>query len=164
MSDPQRMRVYESEHQLQQMLGGEVREVRLHGTRVTLPPELRFGSIEAVQTYCDKVCLECGEPPVNVVGPAPGKKNVSKAYYTSYKQQIYIPLAQFARNEWAAREVVVLHELAHHVARGVAEAHGPEFCAVYLDLLERHMSPEVAWVLRSLYAGNAVRVAAPVVQ
>ena len=60
------------------------------------------------------------------------------------------------RTTWALRELVVLHEIAHHLC--VAEPpHGPEFVATFCELAGVVMGPEVAHVLRVVYAKEGVR-------
>jgi putative metallohydrolase (TIGR04338 family) len=54
------------------------------------------------------------------------------------------------------RELVVLHEIAHHLCR-VEPPHGPEFVAAFCELADVVMGPEVAHVLRVVYAKEGVR-------
>ena len=54
------------------------------------------------------------------------------------------------------RELVVLHEMAHHLCDG-APPHGPEFVATFCELAEAVMGHEVAHVLRVVYAKEGVR-------
>ena len=60
------------------------------------------------------------------------------------------------RSTWALRELVVLHEIAHHLS-DADPPHGPEFIATFCDLAETVMGPEVAHVLRVVYAKEGVR-------
>ena len=55
------------------------------------------------------------------------------------------------------RELVVLHELAHHLAAGTGPAHGPQFVATFCDLAAAVMGPEVGHVLRVVYTKEGVR-------
>ena len=57
---------------------------------------------------------------------------------------------------WALRELVVLHEIAHHLC-AAEPAHGPEFVSTFYDLAEAVMGPEVAHVLRVVYSQEGVR-------
>jgi putative metallohydrolase (TIGR04338 family) len=54
------------------------------------------------------------------------------------------------------RELVVLHEIAHHLC-DVEPPHGPEFVATFCELAEVVMGPEVGHVLRVVYAKEGVR-------
>jgi putative metallohydrolase (TIGR04338 family) len=56
---------------------------------------------------------------------------------------------------WALRELVVLHELAHHVAQA-DPPHGPEFVATFGELAEAVMGAEVGYLLRVVYAKEGV--------
>ena len=58
--------------------------------------------------------------------------------------------------DWALRELVVLHEIAHHLC-DAEPPHGPEFVATFCELAEAVMGPEVAHVLRVVYAKEGVR-------
>ncbi|KBE91453.1 hypothetical protein AP46_00569 [Mycobacterium tuberculosis H2463] len=57
---------------------------------------------------------------------------------------------------WAMRELVVLHEVAHHLCQ-VPPPHGPEFVATVCTLTELVMGPEVGHVFRVVYAQEGVR-------
>ncbi len=54
------------------------------------------------------------------------------------------------------RELVVLHEVAHHLCQ-VPPPHGPEFVATVCTLTELVMGPEVGHVFRVVYAQEGVR-------
>jgi putative metallohydrolase (TIGR04338 family) len=60
------------------------------------------------------------------------------------------------RTNWALRELVVLHEIAHHLS-DAEPPHGPEFTATFCELAEAVMGPEVAHILRIIYAKEGVR-------
>jgi putative metallohydrolase (TIGR04338 family) len=55
------------------------------------------------------------------------------------------------------RELVVLHELAHHLCGGDGPAHGPKFVGTFCALAATVMGPEAGHVLRVVYAKEAVR-------
>ena len=57
---------------------------------------------------------------------------------------------------WALRELVVLHEIAHHLS-DAEPPHGPQFVETFCGLAEAVMGPEVAHVLRVVYAKEGVR-------
>ena len=58
--------------------------------------------------------------------------------------------------DWALRELVVLHEVAHHLCQA-EPPHGPEFVATICALTELVMGPELGHVLRVVYAKEGVR-------
>jgi putative metallohydrolase (TIGR04338 family) len=58
--------------------------------------------------------------------------------------------------DWAMRELVVLHEMAHHLSEA-GPAHGPAFVATMCTLAELVMGPELGHVLRVVYAKEGAR-------
>lgn len=60
------------------------------------------------------------------------------------------------RQSTGAAELVVLHEVAHHLCR-CEPPHGPDFVAAFCELAETVMGPEVGHVLRVTYAKEGVR-------
>ncbi|PRC61415.1 TIGR04338 family metallohydrolase, partial [Mycobacterium sp. ITM-2017-0098] len=60
------------------------------------------------------------------------------------------------RSTWALRELVVLHEIAHHLS-DTDPPHGPDFVATFCELAAAVMGAEVAFVLRMVYAKEGVR-------
>lgn len=145
MSDTRR--VYAAENALLFMLehGGSV---QFMGSSLTLPVERRFGDLDGVRRYLGAVrerpwgSPDTPEPRVRL------RKGVTKAHWES--GVIALPDG-IGQKGWAMREVVVLHEYAHHVAWYTQEVtgHGPVFQQVYLDLLENAVGPEAAFVVRA---------------
>ena len=145
MSDTRR--VYDAENALLFMLdhGGTA---SFMGSSLTLPVERRFGDLDGVRRYLAQVRTrpwghpDTPEPVVRL------RKGVAKAHWDD--GVIALPDGIGAQG-WAMREVVVLHEYAHHVAWFTASAtgHGPVFQQVYLDLLEHAVGPEAAFVVRA---------------
>lgn len=141
--DTGRERVYQAEFRLRRMYdviaetGNPV--VELDGIHLTMPPEARFGSVDSVQLYCDRVMDLIGhDQPVRVRE----RQGTAKAHYEwnwNHGGTIAVPVVG---SRWAMREVVVLHELSHHLSPGAK--HGPGFVTVMKDLLGRVMGPEVA--------------------
>lgn len=67
---------------------------------------------------------------------------------------------QFPR--WSRYEMVVLHELAHFVTIRTyghygAAAHGREYCAIYLELVEHMMGTGAAADLRDAFKAHGVK-------
>jgi putative metallohydrolase (TIGR04338 family) len=129
------------------------RVIDFFGAQLTLPPEAKFGSVAAVQRYVDEVTARVGAPPVTVRA----RRGTKAAHYETDGAVIAVPEQD---TTWALRELVVLHELAHHLcAEGPnadAPAHGPEFVATYCELCASVMGPEVGLVLRMVYAKEGV--------
>lgn len=155
MRDSQRQRVYDAEFRLRglydtaDVIGSRV--VELDGVTLTLPPEAKFGCLDSLQRYVDAVTGAVGEVRVR------DRRTAHHAHYEAAGRTIAIP---DRRVGWAMRELVVLHELAHHYTRtehsGVA-AHGPEFVNTFADLLARTMGPEVGLAYRILCAHAGVK-------
>ncbi|HEX2616636.1 MAG TPA: TIGR04338 family metallohydrolase [Flavobacteriales bacterium] len=150
MRDTQRERVYQAEFRLRDLFATAERignpTVELDGIRLTLPPEARFASVESMQSYCDRVTTMVAASPVRVRE----RKGDAHAHYAG--GEIAVPTFG---TRWAMREVVVLHELAHHLAIG--ERHGPGFVATFNDLLARVMGPEVGLAYRILCTHEGVK-------
>lgn len=134
------------------------RVVDFFGTQLTLPPEGRFASVESVQRYVDDVL---GMAAVRDSWPGGGaltvraRRGVTAAHYERTGDGACIAVPE-GRTTWALRELVVLHEIAHHLC--VAEPpHGPEFVATFCELAGVVMGPELAHVLRVVYAKEGVR-------
>jgi putative metallohydrolase (TIGR04338 family) len=154
--DRQRAKVYVAEEFVRTLFdraaehGSQV--VDFFGTQLTLPPEGRFGSVAAVQRYVDDVLAHVGaERPLTVRG----RRGASAAHYEHGDDGATIAVPE-QRTTWALRELVVLHEIAHHLS-DAEPPHGPEFVATFCELVEAVMGPEVAHVLRVVYAKEGVR-------
>jgi putative metallohydrolase (TIGR04338 family) len=66
--------------------------------------------------------------------------------------------------KWARSEMVILHEIAHHVARtsdGQHWAHNWKFCAVYLTLIREMMGTGPERELRQQFRSRRVRFTEP---
>lgn len=161
--DAQRAKVYAAEQFVRTMFdraaerGNQV--VEFFGAQLTLPPEGRFASVASVQAYIDHVLAH---PQVRSGWPDPGpiavraRRGVTAAHYECVDGRAVIAVPE-KRTTWALRELVVLHEVAHHLSRA-QPAHGPAFVATFCDLAEAVMGPEVAYVLRVVYAKEGVRL------
>ncbi|MUL82749.1 MULTISPECIES: TIGR04338 family metallohydrolase [unclassified Mycolicibacterium] len=151
--DTQRARVYAAEQFVRTMFDRAAqhssRAIDFFGTSLTLPPEAKFGSVESVQRYVDDVAARVGAQPVAVRR----RRGATAAHYELVDGKAVIAVPE--RDIWALRELVVLHELAHHVARE-DPPHGPGFVAAYCELCETIMGPEVGLVLRMVYAKEGV--------
>lgn len=169
--DSQRALVYEAEQLVRNMFDRAdktgSRTVELIGSEVTLPVERRFASIESIQDYIDRVLAldwvrrrwERASVPVHVRARAGN----NAAHYESDCAAIAVPEYR-SGTAWAFRELVVLHELAHHLdpmhpddpGARVAPAHGPEFLHRYLELVSEVVGPEAGFVLRATLSAAGV--------
>jgi putative metallohydrolase (TIGR04338 family) len=133
--------------------------VEFFGVQLTLPPEGRFASVESVQRYVDDVlalpAVRQHWPGVSPARVRP-RRAATAAHYENRDGAGVIAVPDRDTAGWAMRELVVLHEVAHHLCRGLPP-HGPEFVATICTLAELVMGPEVGHVLRVVYAKEGVR-------
>lgn len=161
--DHQRSKVYAAEQFVRTLFDRAAqhnsRSIDFFGTQLTLPPEARFGSVEAVQRYVDDVL---GLPAVGArFGAAPvsvrARRGESAAHYENRGGTGTIAVPDRGGSDWALRELVVLHEIAHHFCEVGGPAHGPEFVETFCELASLVMGVEVGHVLRVVYAKEGVR-------
>ena len=152
--DAQRARVYAAEQFVRTMFDRAAqhssRAIDFFGTSLTLPPEARFASVESVQRYVDDVLARVGAAPVTVRA----RRGTTAAHYELVDGAAVIAVPE-RDTTWALRELVVLHELAHHLCTE-GPPHGPAFVATYCELCATVMGPEVGLVLRMVYAKEGV--------
>jgi putative metallohydrolase (TIGR04338 family) len=153
--DTQRAKVYAAEEFARTLFDRAAehgnRVVEFFGTQLTLPPEARFATVAAVQRYVDDVLAHVGaDRPLKVRA----RRGVSAAHYERSDDGATVAVPD-RRTSWALRELVVLHEIAHHLS-DAEPPHGPEFVATFCELAEAVMGPEVAHVLRVVYAKEGV--------
>ncbi|MUM19139.1 hypothetical protein BI330_21080 [Mycobacterium sp. CBMA 623] len=134
------------------------RDIDFFGTNLTLPPEARFASVESVQRYVDEVLALVGgrwsAGPITVRA----RRGATAAHYErdGNRAAIAVPDDRDGRL-WAMRELVILHEVAHHLCPPDAPAHGHDFVGLYPELAGLAMGPEVEFILRSVYAREGAR-------
>lgn len=162
--DAQRSKVYAAE-QLVRVLFDRAAEhgsaaIDFFGTSLTLPPEARFASVESVQRYVDSV-LEHAAVQARWPEAAPlavrARRGVTAAHYERCGEAATIAVPE-RYDRWALRELVVLHEIAHHLC-DARPPHGPRFVGAFCELAGMVMGPEVEHVLRVVYAKEDVRLA-----
>lgn len=160
--DTQRAKVYAAEDFVRTLFDRADehgnRAVEFFGTNLTLPPEARFASVDSVQRYVDDV-LALGAvrerwPDVAQLSVRP-RRGLTAAHYERGDDGAAIAVPE-RRTTWALRELVVLHEIAHHLC-DADPPHGAEFVTTLCGLAEVVMGPEVAHVLRVVYAKEGVR-------
>ncbi|MVU80016.1 TIGR04338 family metallohydrolase [Nocardia sp. ET3-3] len=166
--DAQRSRVYDAEGLVRGMFDRAdefgTRTVELHGSRITLPIERRFASVDSVQTYVERVLAlnwvraQWDRSAVAVTVRA--RAGAKAAHYESEGAVLAVPL-HAGGTAWALRELVILHELAHHLEPKPDDAapHGPEFCGRYIELVDGVIGPEAALVLRTTMYSCGIRIA-----
>jgi putative metallohydrolase (TIGR04338 family) len=162
--DTGRSRVYAAEHFVRTLFdraaGHSSRAIDFFGESITLPPEARFGSVESVQRYVDEVMAL---PAVAARWPQRGtlavraRRAATAAHYENLDGAGVIAVPERGAAGWAMRELVVLHEVAHHLDASGGPAHGPAFVAMFCELAAAVMGPEVGHVLRVVYTKEGVR-------
>ncbi len=126
--------------------GAPGRQVDVFGVALTLPPEARFASVESVQRYVDQALRLLGRTPDVRVR---SRRGAGSAHYEPDPPVIAVPAS--AEGAWALRELVVLHEVAHHLVAGGVAAHGPEFTSTLVGVLRTVMGPEAAFAAEVVF-------------
>lgn len=156
--DYQKGRVYSAEQSLRWFYDNtHDNTVSIHGVVLQLEPEARYGDLRGVQAYVDRVTA------LPSVQAALGRGIVQRVAVRERKTDHHahyrlgtIAVHTQSGTRWAMRELVILHELAHHFTRG--NGHGPEFVATFITLLDLVMGPQVAMALRVLCDHEGVEV------
>ena len=162
--DTQRSRVYAAEQFVRVLFDRAAqhnsRTVEFFGASLTLPPEARFASVESIQRYVDDVLalpaiagIGRGARPVTVRA----RRAATAAHYERHDDTAVIAVPDRLSADWAMRELVVLHEVAHHLCDPKVPPHGPDFVATFCSLAAAVMGPEAGHVLRVVYAKEGVR-------
>lgn len=161
--DSQRSKVYAAEEFIRTLFDRAAEHgshaIDFFGTQLTLPPEGRFGSVESVQRYVDDVlALPAVRERWPTISPlrVRARRAATAAHYENRGGAGIIAVPDRDTADWAMRELVVLHELAHHLCQA-PPPHGPEFVATMCRLSELVMGPELGHVLRVVYAKEGVR-------
>ncbi len=143
------------------------RTVQLAGAEITLPAEARFASIDAVQDYVRRVLDLPGvrERFPRAAEPVSVRKRRGRrqAHYARrvpvsgggpVEAEIAIPSDSEGR--WALRELVVLHEVAHHLDDTEGPSHGRGFVLTLIELVGLVLGPEAAFVYRVVLADSGI--------
>ncbi|WP_167478745.1 TIGR04338 family metallohydrolase [Nocardia arthritidis] len=167
MRDAQRAKVYDAEQLVRGVFDRADeygnRTVELYGSQLTLPIERRFASVASVQSYADKVLalnwVRAQWERAAVTVRVRARAGATAAHYETADGVLAVPLHS-GGTAWALRELVVLHELTHHLEPDPAEVapHGPEFCSRYLELVDGVIGPEAALLLRTTMLGCGVEI------
>jgi putative metallohydrolase (TIGR04338 family) len=165
MADTQRSQVYGAEQHVRRLLDSvrtsQARTVQAYGSTLTIPDERQFADLASIQRYVDAVLA------LDWVGdtwPESGRalsvrkrKGQAFAHYSALLREIAIP----TDTRWAMREIVLLHEIAHHLTPG--SQHGPSFVGAFLLLVREIIGPEVHLLLLAAMdeAGVKIRCCQP---
>lgn len=150
MTDRDKNAVYAAEQQVRQLMdtAEEVDDWTLdfHGYTMTLPQERKFADLASIERYYGQVCTltRVQERWPGVKAPKVAERTeMGAAHYETWNRTVKIPMKWNGR--WAQRELVVLHELAHHMTP--YDGHGAEFRGAYVFLVGVCMGQEIGMVL-----------------
>ncbi|WP_206491485.1 TIGR04338 family metallohydrolase [Rhodococcus sp. KRD162] len=163
--DAQRSAVYDAEHWVRTMFDRaeerDIRVVHVAGSQITLPIERKFASLESVQRYVDAVLaldwVRAMWPDAGRTITVRARSGAGAAHYERDTATIAVPLHR-GNTAWALRELVVLHELAHHFGDEDEPQHGGAFVDRYITLVGEIVGSEAAFVLRATMAESGVRI------
>ncbi|OBG45580.1 hypothetical protein A5672_08585 [Mycobacterium alsense] len=161
--DSQRAKVYAAEEFVRTLFDRAAEHgspaVEFFGTQLTLPPEGRFGSVASAQRYVDDVLalpsVRRRWPEVSPLTVRP-RRAAAAAHYENRDGAGTIAVPDRGTADWALRELVVLHEVAHHLCQS-DPPHGPVFVATFCELAELVMGPELGHVLRVVFDREGAR-------
>ncbi|WP_042937915.1 TIGR04338 family metallohydrolase [Rhodococcus sp. AW25M09] len=163
--DIQRSAVYDAEGWVRTMFDRaeerDMRVVQVMGSQITLPIERKFASLESVQTYVDAVlALDWIAATWSEAGRAitvRARSGSAAAHYERDTATIAVPLHR-GNKAWALRELVILHELAHHFGNEDEPQHGGPFVDRYITLVGEIIGSEAGFVLRATMAESGIRI------
>lgn len=168
LRDRQRSKVYDAENLVHRIFdrSAEFPEVDVAGSRLTVPVERHFATLESVQTYVDAVLASAAVrtrwPRAAVPVVVRERRGQQQADYQRLTAVLAVPVRRVftgaGSRTWALRELVILHELAHHLADTDEEAHGPAFTERLVALTGEIVGPEAAFLLRTTMWDNGVRI------
>ncbi len=124
-------------------------DVTFHGSAVSPEADRKFGQVRDITRYLDWLrghdwaYPELPAPVVRV------RRGAAKATWEA-PGVIAVPDAA-----WARRELIVLHEFAHHVvwhrSGRTDNTHGPAFCRVFADLVRNAVGPSTGLLLTDAF-------------
>ncbi len=163
--DTQRSAVYDAEQLVRTMFDRaeerDIRVVQVMGSQITLPIERKFASLTSVQTYIDAVLaldwVAATWPDAGRAVTVRARSGSGAAHYEPDTATIAVPLHR-GNQAWALRELVILHELAHHFADENEPQHGGAFVDRYITLVGEIVGSEAGFVLRAMMAESGVRI------
>lgn len=165
MRDFQRSRVYSADLFTRRTLELAAKgdgTMEMHNSTIVIPQEIRFGSLAAVEQYIRQI-QHTGWYVAQGFNPKPvsvrRRAGDAYAHYDPARAEIAMHEPTYG-TPWSTREIVVLHELAHHVTPHGNEyaAHGPEFVGNFLALVREFMGPEVWMLLYDSMLQNNVKI------
>lgn len=161
VTDRGRETLYAAERMAHLVFEAPGTSTRIGGVTVTIPPEARFASVDSVADHVERVLAR---PTIRERFPRAAeavvvraRRGPTSAHYEAGPPAV-IAVPQDADGRWALRELVVLHELAHHLDDSGGAAHGPGFAATLIDLVADVIGPEAGLIYRVLFTESDVPV------
>lgn len=163
MRDDQRQRLYNAEFMLRDILNSlaktDVPTFDFYGSSLLIPLERKFGDLDSIQRYIDAVlALDWVRDtwPERTILPVRVRRRAGKkhAHYEPLTRTFAIPDHSNSRG-WAMREIVILHEMTHHLVVS-SPPHGPAFASAFLYLVREVMGPEVGLLLTDSFTRHGV--------
>lgn len=141
----------------------DLRTVDMLGSTLTLPIERKFASLESVQRYVDSVLklnwVREAWPHAGTTVHVRERSGTGASHYERDTCTIAVPLHR--HNEaWALRELVLLHELAHHFESDDSDgaSHGGPFVDRFITLVSEIVGQEAGFVLRATMLDTGVTI------
>lgn len=167
--DMQKQRVYDAEHMVQGIMDSvatnDVHTFDFHGSTLILPEERKFGDIAGVQRYVDAVLglnwVQAQWKKASVPVRVRKRKTAHQAHYESLTCTIAVPDHQGRHHSWAMREIVILHEIAHHLTGWDDKedgAHGSVFSGIMIKLVTELMGQEVGLLFQESFERHGVKI------
>jgi len=146
--DARRSAVYAAEHAVVGMIDRGA-DVLFHGARLSVQPDRKFGRVSDVERYLQWVR---GNPWGHPDVPSPVVRVRRGEARATWEAPATIAVPDAA---WARRELVVLHEYAHHAvwhgSGGSDATHGAPFCRVFADLVRNAVGPGAGLLLTDAF-------------
>lgn len=162
--DHQRAKVYDAENLVHRIFdrSADFPVIEVAGSRLTLPVERHFATIESVQTFVDAVLalatVRAEWPRAAVPVAVRERRGQQQADYQRLTATLAVPL-HAGNRAWALRELVILHELTHHLAdTDNEEPHGPAFTARLIAVISTIVGEEAGFLLRTTMWDLGVRI------
>ena len=150
--DSQRSRVYAAETTVRTLFDHAAStsgQVEIFGSRFTLPGERKIVSLVSIRSYLDTIVamntVRAHYPRAGLPITVRHRRGSTAAHYEPATATIAVPL----HNRSMLRELIVLHELAHHLQPPHSAWHGPHFTAILCHLVEIALGAEAAWLMRA---------------
>lgn len=132
------------------------RIAEIAGTQLTLPAEAMFASVDAVREHVARIVampsVRAEFPRAAVPVSVRARRGFRAAEYRPTLAEIAVPVS--SKGRWAMRELVVLHEVAHHLDDSGGPAHGPGFVRTLIEVAGLVLGPEAALVYRVIFADS----------